>query len=159
MVQPTSFPVVCSILGSAPVNARAVAFMGAVTLAYHVCGNAPKYKTTKTAQTLNHIYSLYPALLLLCLERTTKIVRWQTPEVCCPRLGFLLTKKSITLVSDGHLAQSEPSFDDSSWPLFMMYSKIAEEEDNKIAQRWQKDTEGIIIFVRPCGFSHDGCAY
>ena len=28
-----------------------------------------------------------------------------------------------------------------------MYSKIAEEEDTKIAERWQKDTEGIIIFV------------
>jgi len=41
----------------------------------------------------------------------------------------------------------------------MIYSKIAEEEDNKIAQRWQKDGEGIIIFVCPGGFSHDGCAY
>jgi hypothetical protein len=30
-----------------------------------------------------------------------------------------------------------------------MYSKIAEEEDTKIAERWQKDTEGIIIFVCP----------
>jgi len=39
------------------------------------------------------------------------------------------------------------------------YSKIAEEEDNKITQRWQKDGEGIIIFVCPSGFSHDSCVY
>ena len=28
-----------------------------------------------------------------------------------------------------------------------MYSKIAEEEDDGMAERWQKDAEGIIIFV------------
>ena len=34
-----------------------------------------------------------------------------------------------------------------------MYSKIAEEKDTKIAERWQKDTEGIIIFVCPSVYS------
>ena len=34
----------------------------------------------------------------------------------------------------------------------MMYSKIAEEEDNKMIERWQKDSEGIIIFVRDICF-------
>ena len=29
-----------------------------------------------------------------------------------------------------------------------MYSSISDEEDNKTAERWQKDAEGIIIFVR-----------
>ena len=29
-----------------------------------------------------------------------------------------------------------------------MYSTIAEEEDDKMVERWQKDAEGIIIFVR-----------
>jgi hypothetical protein len=28
-----------------------------------------------------------------------------------------------------------------------MYVKIAEEEDNKMAVRWQKDADGILIFV------------
>jgi hypothetical protein len=28
-----------------------------------------------------------------------------------------------------------------------MYSKAAEEEDNKMAERWQKDAEGVLIFV------------
>ena len=28
-----------------------------------------------------------------------------------------------------------------------MYSKLAEEEDNKMVDRWQKEAEGILIFV------------
>jgi hypothetical protein len=28
-----------------------------------------------------------------------------------------------------------------------MYVKLAEEEDNKMAERWQKDADGILIFV------------
>jgi hypothetical protein len=30
-----------------------------------------------------------------------------------------------------------------------MYVKMAEEEDNKMAGRWQKDADGILIFVSP----------
>jgi len=37
---------------------------------------------------------------------------------------------------------------DSSGPLFTLYSKLAVEEDNKMVERWQKDADGIIIFVR-----------
>ena len=48
--------------------------------------------------------------------------------------------------------QSQPSqeefhFGDSSGPLFSIYSDAAEDEDNKMADRWQKDAEGILIFV------------
>ena len=28
-----------------------------------------------------------------------------------------------------------------------MYSNIVEEEDNKMTERWQKDADGILIFV------------
>jgi len=28
-----------------------------------------------------------------------------------------------------------------------MYTRLAVEEDNKTAERWQKDDEGILIFV------------
>jgi len=57
-----------------------------------------------------------------------------------------------------HQSASNPSFQeldrdtrfrDGSWPLFSMYSNIAEEEDNKLAERWQKDADEILIFVRP----------
>ena len=44
--------------------------------------------------------------------------------------------------------QGETKFGDGSGPLFTLYSKIAEEEDNKMVGRWQKDAEGIVIFVR-----------
>jgi hypothetical protein len=30
-----------------------------------------------------------------------------------------------------------------------MYSKIAEDEDSQMAKRWQKDAQGIILFVGP----------
>ena len=46
-------------------------------------------------------------------------------------------------------SQGESNFGDTSGPLFSMYSKAAEEEDNKMADRWQKDADGILIFVSP----------
>jgi hypothetical protein len=45
------------------------------------------------------------------------------------------------------LSHGESNLGDSSGPLFSMYSKAAEDEDNKMADRWQKDAEGILIFV------------
>lgn len=30
-----------------------------------------------------------------------------------------------------------------------MYREMAEEEDNKMAERWQSDAKGILIFVSP----------
>jgi hypothetical protein len=55
--------------------------------------------------------------------------------------------------------QAESIFGDSSGPLFSMYSKAAEEEDNRMVGRWQKDADGILIFVsprvsNPCYFVH-----
>jgi hypothetical protein len=46
-------------------------------------------------------------------------------------------------------SQGEPNFGDSSGQLFLMYSKAAEEEDNKMAESWQKDADGMLIFVSP----------
>ena len=40
-----------------------------------------------------------------------------------------------------------PSLSDSSDPLFSMYNKMAEEEDNKMVERWKADADGILIFV------------
>jgi hypothetical protein len=45
------------------------------------------------------------------------------------------------------LDEDRHQFADSSAPLFNMYRKMAEEEDNKMAERWQKDADGILIFV------------
>ena len=46
--------------------------------------------------------------------------------------------------------QGESNFGDSSAPFFSLYSKIAEDEDNKMVELWQKDADGILIFVSPC---------
>lgn len=40
-----------------------------------------------------------------------------------------------------------------------MYSKLAEEEDNKMVDRWQKEAEGILIFVSPCVGIHTFTLY
>ena len=45
--------------------------------------------------------------------------------------------------------QGESNIGDSSGLLFSIYSKAAEEEDNKMVERWQKDADGILIFVSP----------
>lgn len=43
--------------------------------------------------------------------------------------------------------QAGSNFSDGSEPLFSIYSKTAEKADNKIAERWQRDALGILIFV------------
>jgi hypothetical protein len=48
------------------------------------------------------------------------------------------------------LQQRGSNFGDSSGPLFSLYSKIAEEQDNKMTHRWKKDADGILIFVSDC---------
>ena len=44
-------------------------------------------------------------------------------------------------------SQAESNFGDGSGPLFTIYSKIAEKDDNKRVERWQRDALGILIFV------------
>ena len=41
----------------------------------------------------------------------------------------------------------EPTFVDDSEPIFSMYLEMAEEEDKKLAERWQANADGILIFV------------
>ena len=40
-------------------------------------------------------------------------------------------------------------FSDGSAPLFSMYREMTEVEDNKMEKRWQKDADGVLIFVSP----------
>jgi hypothetical protein len=46
-----------------------------------------------------------------------------------------------------HPSQKEFNHGDSSWPLYLMYSKIAQEADNKMAERCQKGADGVLVFV------------
>ena len=45
--------------------------------------------------------------------------------------------------------QEEISHGDRSWPLYAMYSKVTQEEDNKMAERFQKAADGLLVFVSP----------
>jgi hypothetical protein len=54
--------------------------------------------------------------------------------------------------------ETDRTFFDYSGPLCNMYSKTTEEEDNKMADRWQKDAYGILIFVSPYISLHAGAA-
>jgi hypothetical protein len=91
-----------------------------------------------------------------CLKPVTDLSAGGIILVC-------VTQPALTYIQniyvDGHpqsrwtLNQSlhgEPNLGDSSEPLFSIYSKAAEEEDNKMVRSWQKDAEGILIFVSPC---------
>ena len=44
--------------------------------------------------------------------------------------------------------QGIPDFVDGSGPIFSMYLEMAVEEDKKMAENWQADADGILIFVR-----------
>jgi hypothetical protein len=46
-------------------------------------------------------------------------------------------------------SSQDSKFGDSSGPLFSMYLKVSEEEDIKMAERWQKVAQEIMIFVGP----------
>jgi hypothetical protein len=45
--------------------------------------------------------------------------------------------------------QGESNFGDSSGPIFSIYSEATKELDDKMVDRWQKDADGILIFVSP----------
>ncbi|KAH9959816.1 hypothetical protein BC827DRAFT_1134006, partial [Russula dissimulans] len=44
-------------------------------------------------------------------------------------------------------SQAETTLGDSSGPLFSIYSDAVEEEDNKLAERWRRDAQVILIFT------------
>ncbi|KAI0246527.1 hypothetical protein BJV78DRAFT_144122 [Lactifluus subvellereus] len=68
-----------------------------------------------------------------------------------------ISGERIEIETSGHLhvlqstqnqtSQGQSIFSDGSGPLFNMYVKMAEEEDNKMADRWQRDADGILIFT------------
>jgi hypothetical protein len=50
--------------------------------------------------------------------------------------------------AQNQMSQGGSNFSDGSGPIFNMYVKMAEEEDNTMAERWKTDADGILIFVR-----------
>jgi hypothetical protein len=61
---------------------------------------------------------------------------------------FLSTSSSlIDGQQDDRRWQGQSNFSDGSGPLFNMYVKMKEEEDNTKAKYWQKDNDSFLIFV------------
>jgi hypothetical protein len=110
----------------------------------------------------------FHATSLQCLKLLMKTSRGQTITIqvcliCCFDLFSLkftnVCKKDSERTWSTRNKSSQPSggassFGDSSGLLFSIYSKAADEEDNKMVERWQKDADGILIFVRPCACNH-----
>ncbi|KAH9971338.1 hypothetical protein BGW80DRAFT_454199 [Lactifluus volemus] len=44
-------------------------------------------------------------------------------------------------------SQGQPTLSDGAEPIFNMYVKMSQEKDNKMADRWQRDADGILIFT------------
>ncbi|KAH9971417.1 hypothetical protein BGW80DRAFT_1460671 [Lactifluus volemus] len=49
--------------------------------------------------------------------------------------------------SQSQTPKEQADLSDTSEPLFNMYARMAEDEDKKMASRWQKDADGILIFT------------
>ncbi|KAH9971404.1 hypothetical protein BGW80DRAFT_457203 [Lactifluus volemus] len=49
--------------------------------------------------------------------------------------------------SQSQTPKEQADLSDTSEPLFNMYTRMAEDEDKKMASRWQKDADGILIFT------------
>jgi hypothetical protein len=50
---------------------------------------------------------------------------------------------------DQPVLSSQSNYGGSSRPLYTMYSKIVQEEDNKIVERNRQSTDGVLIVVSP----------
>ena len=53
-----------------------------------------------------------------------------------------------------HEKERESNFLDGSGPFFTMYTEKAGEYDKKMAERWQADADGILVFVSPYSCLH-----
>ena len=70
-------------------------------------------------------------------------------KVSYPFLVSAFVNSPTCAIGDRHEEphDGESKFGDSSGPLFSLYSEIAEKEDEKKTDRWQKDADAILIFV------------
>jgi hypothetical protein len=65
-----------------------------------------------------------------------------------PTYSLGVATDQASRMDDNHRPRSDRRGDDSSGALFSLYQDITEEEDKQRAKRWQKDADGILVFVR-----------
>ena len=118
------------------------------------CASCPSFQTLytlRTQQLLTVNVTTYPSRPRD--GRQTGQTRCVTPDRrfdLSPRTSQLCTvddPRDHPTVTTNQPLQAESNFGDSSGPLFSIYSKATDEEDNKMVERWQKDADGILIFV------------
>ncbi|KAF8269084.1 hypothetical protein EI94DRAFT_1682287, partial [Lactarius quietus] len=73
---------------------------------------------------------------------TTASLHCQTPVTVITNHQYPPSATAQNEVPDG-----ESNFSDGSEPLFSMYLERAEEEDQKMAESWKGDAEGILLFT------------
>jgi hypothetical protein len=113
---------------------------------------------------LGAVYSESHNRSLQCLKLDIEISRGAPSQACTPvalDLSPLILQICIIHVDGNHnerqsppnqplqLSKEESEYSNSSWTLYSMYSKIAEDEDNKMVERCLKDADGTLIFVSP----------
>src|SRR6266849_1897506 len=87
-------------------------------------------------------------------RRTRHVTHRFDPSPLISQLCIIDDRRDHPMTTSNQPLQGGSNFGDSSGPLFSIYSKAAEEEDNKMVAQWQKDAEGILIFVSPCVHFH-----
>jgi len=88
--------------------------------------------------------------------------RGNDTSMFCTRGSAMTLLSSRICVADGHTDQSQPiqlppqhsypgeiNYGDRSWPLYAMYSKVTQEEDNTRVERFHKSLDGLLVFVSP----------
>jgi hypothetical protein len=73
---------------------------------------------------------------------------WQLKVFPKGTQDFFYDVESSPLPAPSGESQAESNYTDGSGALFSMYLNRAEEEDNKAAERWKGDADGILVFVR-----------
>ncbi|SRR5258708_1290129 len=83
--------------------------------------------------------------------------RYRYLSSCSSLLRLLLNQSSCIVDASGRnrLSKRELDYGDSAWPLYSMYSNIAQQDDNMLADRCQRDTNGTMVFVSPHVTSYD----
>jgi len=72
-----------------------------------------------------------------------------SPTTVCMGIETHRSQPGVAQAQLPQQCQGKLHFCDSSWPLYSMYSKFAQEEDDKMAERCQTNADGILIFVSP----------
>ena len=113
------------------------------------------FKYRRDVPTSLHISTRFQCLQQVDIDQ--EISNWGMKVVRCTPPVLQLRKFLFPCIGDGHLrslsgiSPQTPRgglhFRDTSRVLFSMYSKVAEEKDNKMVERWQTDSKGILIFV------------